>query len=346
MGIRARSFCIHLNKHWDVSIAYKTSSRFQSVVNNLILLFKFKPKKIVVLDCHFSGVIAAIVYFLFTGKSYVLDTGDAIFHLGKAIGRGNIGQISTYLLEKVGMSLANRIIVRGRSHLKYLGNKANNAVWIPDGVDVQQFQVSKLNKFSPLSKIVIGMVGSLIWNNKSNFCYGMELIDVVYGLSKQQKVPVEGIIIGDGSGLENLKKKTSELGLTEKIKFLGRVDYNELPDLIAMFSIALSNQTNNIVGEVRTTGKLPLYLASGCFIISTNIGEASRVLPNEMLVDCSGEYNFDFPQKCVELILNKMNKLDTFVFDEGPSIAKKLFDYSRLSACYETAISTKFSSDS
>lgn len=339
MGIRARGFAVHLQKRWDVSIIYKKKSRLSSLINNLVFLFRFKPKKVVVLDCHLSGILAGIVYFLFTGKSYFLDTGDAVFELGKAIGRVKSKQFLTYLLEFVGNQLALRIIVRGRNHLKFLGNKSKNAVWIPDGVDIKQFRNDSIRKKN--GKLVIGIVGSLNWNEKTGYCYGMELIDVVDGLTRQINKDVDGIIIGDGSGLGYLKKRVVDLGLSQRIHFLGKVKYDNLPSLISNFSIALSFQTNDVVGQVRTTGKLPLYLSSGCFIICTNVGEASRILPGEMLIDLSDSSFSEFSKKCIDLIINKLRVGDEFEYKLGPVIAKKYFDYRKLSLRLENALATK-----
>jgi glycosyltransferase involved in cell wall biosynthesis len=341
MGIRARSFSLHLGHNWNVSILYKEMGKFRSLINNIFSLIQLKPEKVVILDCHFSGVIAGIFYTLISGKSYILDTGDVIFELGKAIGRSKIEQFFTFLLEKIGTQLAVRVIVRGRSHLRFLGRKSLSAVWIPDGVDVHQFKNFACDRYPVSSRLVIGLVGSLIWNKKTSYCYGLDLIDVVDGLVRQQNIPVEGIIIGDGSGLEYLKKKVSDLGLNKQIQFFGRVKYDKLPSLISRFSVALSNQSNDIIGEVRTTGKLPLYLSSGCFVISTNVGEASRILPQEMLVNVSGSSNAEFSNKCIQLILDKLKNGESFDFKEGPEIAEKLFEYSKLSLRYEKAIITK-----
>jgi glycosyltransferase involved in cell wall biosynthesis len=341
MGIRARSFAVHLGQRWKVLISYQKTNKLVSLVNNILFLLRYKPDKVVVLDCHFSGVVAGIFYFLFFGKSYLLDTGDAIFELGKAIGRSNTSLFLTYLLEYFGFLFALRVIVRGRGHFKYLGTKAKNAIWIPDGVNVKQFIGNSCGLDSTKSSLVIGLIGSLSWNSKTEYCYGMELIEVVYGLVRQNITSVQGIIIGDGSGLKFLKKRVFDLGLEGYIQFLGKVRYDDLPPLISKFSVALSNQTNDKVGDVRTTGKLPLYLSSGCFIFSTKVGEASRILPNEMLISISGFSNTEFSDKVIERIVQKLNCGDSFNYDEGPSIAKKFFEYSNLSLQYEKAILTK-----
>ena len=72
------------------------------------------------------------------------------------------------------------------------------------------------------------------------------------------------------------------------MEFAGQVPYAELPGWLHRMDICLSTQTNDVVGWVRTTGKLPLYLAAGRFVLASRVGEAARVLPEEMLVDGEG----------------------------------------------------------
>jgi glycosyltransferase involved in cell wall biosynthesis len=82
-----------------------------------------------------------------------------------------------------------------------------------------------------------------------------------------------------------LKARCQELGIEGLVEFAGRVPYAELPGWLHRMDICLSMQTNDVVGWVRTTGKLPLYLAAGRFVLASRVGEAARVLPEEMLVD-------------------------------------------------------------
>ena len=49
--------------------------------------------------------------------------------------------------------------------------------------------------------------------------------------------------------------------------------------MAAAIDVCLSTQTNDVIGNVRTTGKLPLYLAAGRFVLASRVGEAARVLP-------------------------------------------------------------------
>src|SRR5205807_1940452 len=53
----------------------------------------------------------------------------------------------------------------------------------------------------------------------------------------------------------------------------------------------------NLVGRVRTTGKLPLFLSCGRFVLATRVGEAARVLPPEMLLDYDGDFDPIYPRR-------------------------------------------------
>ena len=82
--------------------------------------------------------------------------------------------------------------------------------------------------------------------------------------------------------------------------FTGRVNYDELPRYLNLMDVCISTQSNDPVGQVRTSGKLPLYLACGRFVLATDVGEAARVLPREMLVTYNGANDPDYPARLVE----------------------------------------------
>jgi glycosyltransferase involved in cell wall biosynthesis len=167
-----------------------------------------------------------------------------------------------------------------------LARRGITATFIPDGVDLEQFAPPKNQKpKSPTDPLVIGMVGSVVWSPVRESCYGWELVEIVKQLQGSIDRPVRGIMVGDGSGLPRLKARCQELGIEGLVEFAGRMPYAELPGWLHRMDICLSTQTNDVVGWVRTTGKLPLYLAAGRYVLASRVGEAARVLPEEMLVD-------------------------------------------------------------
>jgi glycosyltransferase involved in cell wall biosynthesis len=230
--------------------------------------------------------MAACAYRLLGGARWIVDTGDAIVELGKALGRGPLAMAATRLLEWVALRCSSAVVVRGSYHKELLAKRGINAIFIPDGVDVEQFAPPQGQKpKGPNEPLVVGIVGSVVWSPVRNTCYGWELLEIVAGLRDRMMRSVRGIVVGDGNGLERLKARCRELGLEGLVEFPGRVPYAELPAWIHRMDVCLSPQTDDVVGRVRTTGKLPLYMAAGRFILASRVGEAARVLPDEMLVD-------------------------------------------------------------
>ena len=67
---------------------------------------------------------------------------------------------------------------------------------------------------------------------------------------------------------------------------------DEVAVWVSAMDAGLSTQTNDPVGAVRTTGKLPLYLACGCPVLASDVGEAEAAgrtagwtIPYEGVVD-------------------------------------------------------------
>ncbi|MBK6425572.1 MAG: hypothetical protein IPF82_05030 [Blastocatellia bacterium] len=97
--------------------------------------------------------------------------------------------------------------------------------------------------------------------------------------------PVAGVMIGGGTGIDHLRARCAELGIGDRVRFVGFVPYGELPKYLGAMDFCLSTQTNDIPGRVRTTGKLPLYLAAGGVILASRVGEAALALDPRQLVE-------------------------------------------------------------
>jgi glycosyltransferase involved in cell wall biosynthesis len=179
--------------------------------------------------------------------------------------------------------------------------------------------------------LVIGLVGSSVWVPSRQTCYGWELVEVVRLLNGKLPRPVRGVLIGDGSGIEVLRRRAAEYKVEGAVEFAGRVPYRELPSRLRGFDVCLSTQTNDVIGNVRTTGKLPLYLAAGRFVLASRVGEAARVLPPEMLVEFAGETDPDYPAKLAERIEQLVRSGTDFSHrPECVRIAREHFEYDRL----------------
>ena len=335
MGIRARSFEQRLSREFQIKIVYRSANKFQAILEMLGVLVRVRPKLCYVLDMGFSGVIAAAAYRSISRCRSIVDTGDAIYELSRLSGsRGPAGLWLTKLLEWFGFWSSDRVVVRSHPHQEMLRQRGICADVVPDGVDLRQFfprQENELRREYGLEgSTVIGLLGSLIWSPSLQMCYGWELIELI---DRLRDMPVKGVIIGDGSGLVELQARCASLGLEDRIVFLGRLPYAQLPRYLNMMDICLSTQTNDAAGQVRTTGKLPLYLACGRFVLSTKVGEAARVLPPAMLIPYNGTKDAEYPERLaarVRTLLQDPVYLEQHAISVG--IAHTNFDYNVLTA--------------
>jgi glycosyltransferase involved in cell wall biosynthesis len=342
MGVRARSFAERLESDFRIRIAYRSSKKLHSTLRFFWLLLRLRPALCYVLDLGFSGVLAAALFRILSRCRMVVDTGDAIYELSRSTGsRGRLGLGLTRMLEWIGLSASHRLVVRSHPHQQLLRSRGIAADVIPDGVDTKQFcprREDELRRRYNLQGVtVVGVLGSLIWNPRQQMCYGWELIELIDTLRDQ---PVKGLVIGDGSGLKELKEQCAARGIADRITFVGRVPYNNLPQFINLMDICLSTQTNNTAGQVRTTGKLPLYLACGRFVLASQVGEAARVLPPEMLIAYNGVKDTEYPGKLASRIQCLLKDPRRFEQPEtSVLIAQTYFDYNILAAQLRNTLS-------
>lgn len=291
------------------------------------LIYAFKPDK----WAFFAFLLGRMI-----GAKRMLDTGDVRVALARARGAGFWACWTEHLFE-VGIGRwADAITVRGTEHRRYLESHGyRNVFVIPDGVDPSHSRYRcdpalRRKIVGDREVVTVGVMGTANWSRKREMCYGWELVEV---LALLKDLPLFGIMIGDGSGLSHLKRRADACGVRDRIAFVGRIPYEDVPRYVSLMDIALSTQTNDLVGQVRTTGKLPEYLACARYILASRVGEAKFVLPEEMLVPYYGAKRDDtYPERLaqrIRLLVRHRERLKRGRF--GPPLVAGRFDYQVLS---------------
>jgi glycosyltransferase involved in cell wall biosynthesis len=259
-----------------------------------------RPDLLYVLNTAIPGAPIASWSQFFRGIPYVLDTGDVIFEMARRSGIGAGWRLPMlWTVEQLAWRRAHRIVVRGTRHKEYLEKLGLRAALVRDGYASQQHvpeeRLSELRtKLGLQGKLVIGLMGSLVWSPRLQICYGWDLIRALPSLTD---LPISVVIIGDGNGRAWLESEANRLGVGGLITFTGRMPYPDVPAYMRLLDIALSTQTNNLPGQVRTTGKVPEYMAAGCFILASKVGEAELLLPPEMVIPFNGEVDREYPAR-------------------------------------------------
>jgi len=277
----------------------------------------------------YSGVVAAIIYKIMSRNCLIIETGDAIYALSRSLDRGVVGRCFTQLLERVSLLAADVIVVRGTLHQKWLAERGVIATVIPDGVDTETFAARpsrELRKELNLDGVItVGLLGSIVWSQRLQRCYGWELVEILKLLRSEQLV---GVVIGDGSGVPRLVERCREYGVEDRVRFVGRVPFEDLPRYLGVLDICLSTQTNDLVGNVRTTGKLPLYLASGRYVLASKVGEARLVLNDDMLIEYDGLIDENYPHRLAERVAALMRDPARLKMGlKNVEVAKARFEY-------------------
>jgi glycosyltransferase involved in cell wall biosynthesis len=349
-GVRARGLFEPLSDRYQVDYFFRDGSKLGSLRRFFRQTSALRPNLVYVIDTAISGAGAASLARMLRNRPFLIDTGDLGYELAESTGTpGWAGRKIIGLVEAMALRLASGVVVRGTFHKEILEKAGfRNVHLIRDGIHVEQsrpLDVSGLRRELGLDgHLCVGMMGSIRWNRRYQMCYGWDLIEAL-GLL-EPSLPVCGLIIGDGDGLPVLQKRTAELGLNDRVRFVGRVPYSEVPQYTNLMDVALSTQTNNRVGQVRTTGKLPEYMAAGCYILATDVGEARLLLPDEMRLPYAGVRDDAYPLRLAAKItaLAEMDRRQLERTTAGTTArANQELTYSFLSPLAEQAIASVFS---
>lgn len=341
MAERARALASRTRGRFHAEIAYRGEGRVRGTLRLAAALLRHRPHVVYVLDCSASGVVAASLHKLLARSAFVLDTGDAVYELARSSGlRGPVGLALTRLLEEIALRWSDALVVRGSKHRTLLEGRKKRVHVIQDGVDTSRFgprDATELRRrLGVEGRLTVGVVGSSVWSRRLGLCYGWDLVEAMAHL---RDVAVTGILIGDGTGIPHLRARCRQLGIEDRVVFVPRVPYEELPLYLSAIDVCLSTQTNDVVGNVRTTGKLPLYLAAGRYVLASDVGEASLVLEPSMRVPYEGTVDREYPLR----LAARIREVAARGAPAGPlasqiRIARERFDYDLLSERFARVI--------
>ncbi|MHB8522004.1 MAG: glycosyltransferase [Limisphaerales bacterium] len=267
---------------------------------------KLSPDLLYVINTALPGALLACWWRWHHQLPFVLDTGDVVYEMAVRAGTASCWKRPWLrAVEALTQRLAHTIVVRGTGHREYLERQQYPRVQvIRDGFtpapDCDLEAVARLKvKLGLASHFVVGVMGSLVYSPRLKICYGWDLIRA---LAHLRDLPVRGVIIGDGPGRKWLEEQAHAHGVSDRVVFCGRIAYADVPVYLRLMDVALSTQTNNLPGQIRTTGKLPEYMAAERFIIASRVGEAALLLPRAMLLDFEGEVDSGYPRRLADRV--------------------------------------------
>ena len=236
--------------------------------------------------------------------------------------------IASRILHKIGMRYIKKInyirLSCGEKAGKYMFGKDKFIVF-NNGIDYDRFRFS-LNNRKAIRKelnikgneICLGLVATFSPVKNHTF-----LIDVIYELNKLNE-NIKLILIGVGLLEDDIKKKVEELGLTEKVIFLGKkVDANKYYSAMDIYIMpSLSEGLSISLCEAQVNG-LKCYT-------SDNVDKQSNISGNVEFLSLSQS-----PKEWAEHILKSNNSRDENALEKIPEEFDAKKSYNRIYKFYE-----------
>lgn len=111
----------------------------------------------------------------------------------------------------------------------------------------------------PPEQLVCGLVGSLVWSERQQYAYGLELVEA---LARTKRRDLTVLIVGDGDARARLEARVPSEKRSQ-IVFTGRLPEAEVVAAMNAMDVGFITQTLDALGMYRLTTKLPEYLACG-----------------------------------------------------------------------------------
>ena len=189
------------------------------------LIKKISPD---ILHAHYAtgyGISGALSGF----HPYIISVwGSDIFEFPKK---------SFFHKKLIGFNLKKADYICSTSHVMAKETKKytnKNILITPFGVDCEKFKPA--SKLKPKDKIIIGTIKAL--EKKYGIKYLINAFAIL--VKKHSNLPLELHIGGKGSLERKLQQLCENLGIKNKVKFLGYIPHDKVPDIFNTFSVSVS----------------------------------------------------------------------------------------------------------
>ena len=299
-----------------------------------------RAEVIYAVDLAVAPVVAGVLGSAGRGTKLVVDTGDSPADFLRLVSAGRSRVAAARLMERVALGAADLVVVRGAYHRTQLRERGvANVTVVPDGVDRTVFRpwedADLRRRLGLDDAFTVGIQGYFTWFPTLGGGMGWELLQAMVA---RPDLPIRAVLIGDGPGLAEVRLLAHRLGVGDRVHVIGRVPYADLPRYLGLCDVCLLTLTDDPASWVRTTGKLPGYLAAGRYVLATRVGTAADLLPEEMLLDYHGPWDRAYPERLAERLAEVIADPDRR--DKGLAVTAlaERFDYDRVARAAADAI--------
>ncbi|MEW5860886.1 MAG: glycosyltransferase [Cyanobacteriota bacterium] len=211
------------------------------------------------------------------GIPWILETNSPLFYESKAERKNVVLSQLERWLEIKAYQECDILVCVTEALKEIIVREANippdKVIVLPNGVDTSVFNPEHHQPKRVFDNFTIGFVGVLYaWQ-------GIEdLLEALHEL-RTEGLDMSLVIIGDGQMRTQWEALSQNLGLTNNVKFVGQVPWNEVPAYIAGFDVGYSGHVKLQIGKMyHSPLKIYEYMAMGKPVLASAFEDAQRVL--------------------------------------------------------------------
>jgi glycosyltransferase involved in cell wall biosynthesis len=205
------------------------------------------------------------------GRPYVLEINSPLRLEQKQYRSLHLGSTAR-AIERVLFFSATLVVGVSQAVVDYVirqSGRTGPTLVLPNGVDLELF--GSLRRRSIPGKFTVGFVGSLKpWHGIENL---LEAFATLAGESPEYHL----LVVGDGPLREWLDAFVRRSSLTSRVSLIGSVEKKRIPEMLAQMQVAVAPYPE-IADFYFSPLKLFEYMAAGCAIVASNIGQAGEIL--------------------------------------------------------------------
>lgn len=201
------------------------------------------------------------------------------------------------------------VVVAVTDTLKHLliteaGVDPNKILVVPNGVNTEKFSPKRTGGPSPGVRPVLGFVGGLLrWQGIDH------LLNAVHRV-QGNTVDFDVVVVGDGEERKNLEALAQQLGIADRVQFVGRVAGDEVPEWVDRFDLCFSGQLpSKLGGMYHSPLKIYEYMSMGKPVLASDFADARSVIAGK---DTGFLFEPGNVQKLATALIDSFAQMDRF----------------------------------
>lgn len=270
-----------------------------------------KKKKYIVIDVNTipDFLVFAALLPKWSGAKILLDMHEIMpeFYISKyGVDKGHWLIRLIGIQEKLSISFADHVITINEPIQKLLesrGLDSQKATILMNSADESLFNRNKHPKEVLENKNFV-----MMYHGTLTPIYGLDIALNAFAIVHSEMPNAEFWVVGDGSERVALENLVRNLGLGQKVKFVGMVPQQDIPEWLSRCDVGVLPTRRDVFLDFSFSNKLPEYIIMGKPVIVSRLKAIQYYFSEQALTYFEAQNSSDLSQQMVELYKNPIRR--------------------------------------